>query len=215
MLGVVNARQPERVVAAHAVIADDEVLHDERQRMPDVQGAGHVRGRLDDHEALGPGRRRIGGAEGIGGKPALVDRRLDGGGVVAGCELASRRRHRCLLIGQTQDPFVEGRTGRGTTFVRGRAHLSRAGAASCAALTGGPATARVRPSPTRPATGFQPMARLSGAADGGVLLTVSAEILIFTAWYVAHSRSDRIPSADISLLIYLVTATELRGDSSA
>ena len=118
-----------------------------------------------------PGGRLIGRAEGIGCQPALVDRRLDGRGVVA------RWRARvpasssvCLLIGQTRNPFVEGRTGRGTTFVRGHG-----AAASCAALSGGPASARVRPSPSRSATGFQPMARLSGAAGGGVLLTVSAE----------------------------------------
>ena len=93
--GVVDARQPERVVAAHAVVADHDVLHDERQGMPDVQRAGDVRRRLDDDEALGAGGRLVGRAEGIGCQPALVDRRLDRGGVVARCELASRRRHRC------------------------------------------------------------------------------------------------------------------------
>ena len=51
--------------------------------MADVQRTGHVRRGLDDDEALGAGRRRLGGTEGIGLLPTLVDRRLDRSGVVA------------------------------------------------------------------------------------------------------------------------------------
>ena len=58
--GVVDARQPERVVAAHAVVADHDVLDHEGQRMADVERAGDVRRRLDDDEPLGAGRRRLG-----------------------------------------------------------------------------------------------------------------------------------------------------------
>ena len=103
--GVIDARQPERIVAAHPVVADECVLHRGRQRVADVQRTGHVRRRLDHDEALSAGRRLVRGPECVGGQPALVDRRLDGRGVVARSDLTSRRRHRFrLLCRHTQKP---------------------------------------------------------------------------------------------------------------
>ncbi len=92
--GVVDAREPQRVVAAHAVVSDEGVLDGRRQGVAEVERAGHVRRRLDDDEPI-RARRRLGRrGEGAAVHPALVDGGLDQGGVVARGELASRRRHR-------------------------------------------------------------------------------------------------------------------------
>ncbi len=119
--GMVDAGQPQGVIAAHAVVANEGVLDGGRQGVTDVQGAGDVRWRLDDDERLRPGVRHLSGAERIGFQPALVDIGLDSGGVIARSHLASRCRHAVRLLRQTTDPLVEGRTGRGTTFVCGHA----------------------------------------------------------------------------------------------
>ena len=52
-------------------------------------------------------------------------------------------------------------------------------AASCLRAIGRTRQARVRPSPSRVRGGLAAVARLSGAADGGVLLTVSAERRVY------------------------------------
>ena len=50
--GVVGAEDPERVAAAHPVHPHQRVLHRAVQRVPHVQGAGHVRRRDRDREIL-------------------------------------------------------------------------------------------------------------------------------------------------------------------
>ncbi len=50
--GVIDARHPQRVVAAHAVVADQQVLEGHEDRMAVVQGARDVGRRHGDHEAL-------------------------------------------------------------------------------------------------------------------------------------------------------------------
>ena len=87
-----------------------------------------------------------------------------------------------------QNPLVEGRTGRGTTFVRGPCRLSTGGRLVLRD-NGRTRPARVRPSPSRAAAGSQPMARLSAAAGGGLLLTVVAVARVY------HSRSRRSAAA--------------------
>ena len=94
--GVVDPGQPERVVAAHAVVADQDVLDGHEQRVADVERAGDVRRRLGDDEAL-RARRLGGGREGAGGQPAVVDGGLDRAGVVAGAQLAALGGHRSVL----------------------------------------------------------------------------------------------------------------------
>ena len=89
--GVVDARQPQGVVAAHAVVADEGVLDRRDQRMADVERSRHVGWRLDDDEPLRVGWSRASRCEGVGVQPALVDARFDRGGVVARGQLASRR----------------------------------------------------------------------------------------------------------------------------
>ncbi len=72
---VVVARLPERVEAAHAVIADEEVLDRRVHPVPHVQVAGDVRRRDRDHErrALGV---RLGLVEALG-LPRLLPARFD------------------------------------------------------------------------------------------------------------------------------------------
>ncbi len=74
--GVVVARLPERVEPAHAVPADQAVLHRAVERVAHVQLAGDVRRRDADDEALGPSRARAGGVEALllpAPLPALLD----------------------------------------------------------------------------------------------------------------------------------------------
>ncbi len=120
---VVDAGHPERVVATHAVVADEGVLDRRRQRVADVQRAGHVRRRLRDHEPGGARRRLGSGPEGTGRLPALVDARLDRRGVVARRQLASARWSSVLSllkVRPTQSPLVEGRTGSSWYHLRSR-----------------------------------------------------------------------------------------------
>ena len=165
---VIHAREPERVVASHPVIADQRVLDRRACGVSEVERAGDVRRRLDDDERLSAGRWIVGGAECIGRHPALVDRRLDGRRVVARCQLASRR-HRPL---QTNDPLVEGRTGRGTTFVRERPSDPRA-VASLPRYRADPLGSRATFSLSCP-VGLSAVGPASLGADRGVLLTVVA-----------------------------------------
>ena len=168
--GVVDAGQPQRVVAAHAVVADEDVLDERGERVAEVERAGDVRRRLDDDEPLGARGSLVGRAERIGRQPSVVDRRLDGGGVVARGKLASRR-HRSVSssAAATANPFVEGRTGRGTTFVR-----DRRGGRLVSRAIGRTRPARVRPFP-RSVPGWAP-SRWPALSEGRVevLLTVTA-----------------------------------------
>ena len=163
--------------------------------MAEVERAGHVRRRLDDDEPI-RARRRL-GAPGVKAPlvhPALVDRaarprrrRSAGRARVASSSSVQ------LLHRHTQNPFVEGRTGRGTTFVRGRPVRSAGAVASLLRAIGRTRPARVRPSPSRVRGGLSAVARLSGAADGGVLLTVNAEIRVYhprCAWSASALERD-------------------------
>ncbi len=48
--GVIGSRQPEGRIAEHPVIAGHDVLNADKQRVANVQLAGHVRRRHDDNE---------------------------------------------------------------------------------------------------------------------------------------------------------------------
>src|SRR5439155_6289221 len=95
--GVVDARQPERVEAAHALVADERVLEGRGERVADVQAAGDVGRGQDDRE------RRvlalIGGAEKASLFPFAGPAGLDRAGLVRlvehRVEICGRaRRHR-------------------------------------------------------------------------------------------------------------------------
>ena len=58
--GVVGARLPEHVLAAHALEAAEHVLQRVVERVPHVQRARHVRRRDDDAVGLRPWRARAG-----------------------------------------------------------------------------------------------------------------------------------------------------------
>ena len=75
--GVVGAELPQRVAAAHAVVADQRVHDRVLERVAHVQRAGHVRRR--QHDAVGLARSR--GLEVPGGLPLRVPLGLDGGGL--------------------------------------------------------------------------------------------------------------------------------------
>ena len=76
--GMIGARDPERILAAQARMADENILQRHVECMADVEAARHIRRRHDDRE-----RRRVGtrGAERIGRLPMRVPARLDGGRV--------------------------------------------------------------------------------------------------------------------------------------
>ena len=79
--GMVGARLPEHVLAAHALEAAEHVLQRVVERVAHVQRAGDVRRRDDDRVGLGRGAVRPPGPEGLGLLPAGGDARLDGGGI--------------------------------------------------------------------------------------------------------------------------------------
>ena len=78
--GVVEARQKQRRTTMHPRVPDHQILDSGPLRVAEVQRAGHVRWRLNDHEGL---LRGIGARAGtvrrehVRGQPALVDRALD------------------------------------------------------------------------------------------------------------------------------------------
>ena len=74
--GVVVAGLPERVEAAHAVPADQAVLHRAVERVAHVELAGDVRRRHADHERLVAPRAGAGPVEALG-LPELLPARLD------------------------------------------------------------------------------------------------------------------------------------------
>ena len=80
--GMVHARLPEHVLAAHALEADQDVLQRVVERVPHVQRAGDVRRRDDDGERLGIGLGARTGAECVRVFPELGDFRFDAFGVV-------------------------------------------------------------------------------------------------------------------------------------
>ncbi len=78
--GVVDAGNPERVEARHAVLADEDVLKRVVDGVAEMQGAGHVGRRHDDGErSTRPGR--IGG-EAVVLAPEFMRGRFDGGRIV-------------------------------------------------------------------------------------------------------------------------------------
>ena len=78
--GVVRAGNPERGVAEHAVPADHDVFDGHEEGVADVQLAGDVRRRHDDHERLAV--RSLTRLEIAGIVPAVVDAGLDQARVV-------------------------------------------------------------------------------------------------------------------------------------
>jgi hypothetical protein len=78
---VVGARQPQRVVAIHPLVADEDVLQRVVERVPPVQRAGDV-GRRDDDAVRLLRRRRV-GVEEPARLPLAVPARLDAARVVA------------------------------------------------------------------------------------------------------------------------------------
>ena len=79
--GMIGARLPEHVAAAHALEAAQDVLQGVVEGVPHMERARHVRRRDDDGVGLGRAALRAPGPEGPGLLPAGGDARLDGGGV--------------------------------------------------------------------------------------------------------------------------------------
>src|SRR5205085_1202491 len=67
--GVIGSRQPQRIVAAHAVPADGDIDFGVLQHVTDVKHAGHIGGRNDEREYAAAGLGR--GAENAGINPPL------------------------------------------------------------------------------------------------------------------------------------------------
>ena len=87
--GVIGPREPLGGPAAHALEADEDVLDDVVQGVPDVQHGGEVRGRDDDDVRLPRGSRQ----ENVAFEPALIQARLDGAWVVLRGKLELRAGH--------------------------------------------------------------------------------------------------------------------------
>jgi hypothetical protein len=79
--GVIGARLPEHVAAAHALEAAQDVLQGVVESVAHMQGSRHVGRRDHDAEGLGRAALRAAGPESAGLVPAGGDARLDGGGV--------------------------------------------------------------------------------------------------------------------------------------
>ena len=78
--GVIRAGNPERGIAEHAVPADHDVFDGDEQGMADVELAGNIRRRHDDHERFAVwslARLEIAGII-----PAIVDAGFDQAGIV-------------------------------------------------------------------------------------------------------------------------------------
>ena len=110
--GMVRARLPEHVLAAHALEAAEHVLQRVVERVPPVQRARDVRRRDDDAIGLRFGPLGTAGLEGLRLHPVLVDARLDVGGPIGllehekfagsndgGCSTAPKARGRRLSTG--------------------------------------------------------------------------------------------------------------------
>src|SRR5262245_18755219 len=82
--GVVGARHPQRVVAAHAPVTDHDVLDRVVEPVAHVQDAGHVGRRDHDREGRLLQRRRVAaGGRAAAGLPQRADAGLDRGRLVA------------------------------------------------------------------------------------------------------------------------------------
>ena len=79
--GMVHARLPQHVLAAHALEAAEDVLDRVVEGVPHVERAGHVRRRDDDRVRFRALAILAAGLEGLGLLPAGGDARLDGGGI--------------------------------------------------------------------------------------------------------------------------------------
>ena len=124
--GMIESRQEERGMAAHPRVPDHQVLDGRALGVAQVQGAGHVRWRLDDRERrqvrVG-GRARAVGREDVRGEPSFVDGAFD---VAWRIGLGEVRHGSCLETQNTRSS--SGRTGRGTTCwfgARGPSRSSR------------------------------------------------------------------------------------------
>ena len=78
--GVVRARNPERGIAEHAMPADHDVFDGDEEGVADVQLAGDVRRRHDDHEWFAV--RSLARLEIAGIVPAIVDAGFDQAGII-------------------------------------------------------------------------------------------------------------------------------------
>ena len=80
--GMVHARLPKHILAAHALEADHDVLQRVVERMAHMQRARDVRRRDHDGEGFSAGLRALAGAEGIRLFPRFGDARLDRCGII-------------------------------------------------------------------------------------------------------------------------------------
>ena len=81
--GMVGARLPQHVLAAHALEAGQHVLQRVVERVADMQRAGDIGRRNDDAIGLGRGALRPAGAEGARLLPGLVNAAFDRAGLVS------------------------------------------------------------------------------------------------------------------------------------
>ena len=79
--GMVGADDPQRILAAHPLVPDHDVLQRVVERVADMEAARHVGWRVDDSEGF---RVRALGPEAAGLFPVLVPSRLDLGGCEGG-----------------------------------------------------------------------------------------------------------------------------------
>ena len=90
--GVVGARLPQHVLAAHALEAAQHVLQRVVEGMARVQRARHVGRRDDDCVGLGFRALRAPGLESLGLHPLRVDARFDVGGLIGFLEHEDAKR---------------------------------------------------------------------------------------------------------------------------
>ncbi len=170
--GMVEPRQEQRPMAAHAGVADQEVLDRGPLGMPEVQRTRDVGRWLDDRERreVRVGRRAgsIGG-EDVRGQPALVDRALDIGRSIGLRERGLVRvGHRACLLGPRENGATRSSSGRNGSWY----HLLVRRAEGRGRAAGGPAptrSRRARPATPRSSSRRRPRRRRSssGAAGAG------------------------------------------------
>ena len=106
--GMVHADDPQSILAAKALVADEDVLQRVVKRMADVQRAGDVRRRVDDREGGGVGTRR---AKQPAAFPLSGPFRLNRGGI------------ECFFHRHSRAPLPAGaRGGKGEAAHPGRPH---------------------------------------------------------------------------------------------
>ena len=79
--GMVGSRLPQHVLAAHALVAAQDVLQGIVERMAHMQRAGDIRRRNDDGVGLGAGALGPAGAKGARSLPFRCDTAFNGGGI--------------------------------------------------------------------------------------------------------------------------------------